>query len=91
MDVYVTKWALTDGILLCSKIEDDGEIDNRYCRARLHGAMNNYLFLAKPDWHLTLEEAEARFETMRLAKLKSIQKQAAKLEKMKPALIDKRQ
>lgn len=77
MKVYITKYALSDGILEkeaeeCDRfpgmiITDDG--------AHFHGEGKN--------WTRTKEAAVARAQEMKAKKIKSLKKQIEKLERMK--------
>jgi hypothetical protein len=78
---YVTKYALTRGILLveaeqCIDIDPSmiafGEMDHA------HGE----------DWHLSLEAALSRAEVMRRRKLAALRKQVARLEKLKIKVVE---
>lgn len=76
---YITKYALTSGIEAievedCFDISQDmvAATKNKY-RACYHGK----------DWHRTKEEASARAEEMRIAKIASHRKSIAKLEKLR--------
>lgn len=75
---YISKYALSQGILvrdveLCTDISATMvcTVGNEW-REHYH---NN-------DWHRTEADAKARAEQMRLAKIASIQKQIARLEKL---------
>jgi hypothetical protein len=74
MKAYVTKYALSKGIL-----EIDGEVfaDGKGMKwgSYFNSAYGN-------DWHKTLVEAKQRANEMRLAKIESLKKQIVKLEKM---------
>lgn len=75
MKVFITKYALTDGIF-CIETEANNLGSIRYRRAgdtMVHYAHINEL-------HLSLETACARAEDMRADKLKSLRKQIARLE-----------
>lgn len=72
---WVTKYALTEGILkmqveLCSDISDDMVV-------KINGATRQSFF--GKDWHRTHEAAIKRAEEMRSNKLKSIDKQRARI------------
>lgn len=74
MKVYITKYALTRGII---------EADARLCEAG-----GGSMVMVRPgeyyhndNWHQTRAEAEAVAESMRVAKLEALQKQVAKLTK----------
>ena len=74
--VWITKYALTTGI---SESDATQCADNAVSWHR-----NGYMYwYRKPDWHLTKEEALARAEQMRVAKIASIKKSIAKLEALK--------
>ena len=77
MKVYITKYALSDGIL-----EKDAEECDRFPGmirtddgAHFHGEGK--------EWCRTLEDANKRAEEMRLKKIESMKKQIKKLENMK--------
>ena len=74
MKVYITKYALTRGIL-----ETDG--------ATVEGipsmAETNFGYFHGDDWHETKEEAIKRAEEMRTKKIASLRKQIEKLEALK--------
>lgn len=81
MKVWITKYALTQGIYsygyatVCNATGTMIEVVNKT------GFGHNYYH--KPDWHETEEEAIARAEEMRLKKIKSLEKQLAKFKEMK--------
>lgn len=77
--IYITKWALTQGIL-------KGEVDYKskmeehmYVKAK--GLIG--MLCVRQDAFFTLEEAQAKAEDMRRRKIVSLRKQIAKLEEMK--------
>ena len=77
MKVYITRYALSDGIL-----EKDAEECDRFPGmirtddgAHFHGEGK--------DWTRTKEAAAARAEEMKAKKIKSLKKQIEKLERMK--------
>jgi len=74
--VYVTKYALTEGpFKVDAEISHEGRMASwkyGYCQQHAHGK----------DFHLTQEDALADCERRRKAKIVSIEKQKAKLEKM---------
>ena len=74
--VWITKYALTDGIME-KKVEECGDgmcntVEDEYT-AYYHGR----------DWHRTRESAVKRAEEMRVAKIKSMEKRIAKLKNLK--------
>lgn len=76
---YITKWALSGGII---EYEQD-EPDN----GRLSYKRANWRFAASiggegKQWHRTLEEAKKASEQMRVKKIASLKNQIAKLEKL---------
>lgn len=79
IDAWITKYALTQGILKVRAELIVGEsmikvkaTDPSYFDAYYHGK----------DWHRSWEEAVSRAEQMRIDKITSLKKQLAKLEKM---------
>ena len=80
MKVWITKYALTQGILekeaeICSTVPDNTMIKtvgSKYPEY-YHGS----------DWHYTNEEAVAKAEKMRRNKIESLRKQIKKLVCMK--------
>lgn len=77
MKVWITKYALTRGIL-----ERDGDICEG--NTNLFRVTNKYPeYYHGGDWHKTEEAARAKAEKMRLLKIKSLKKSLDNLEKMK--------
>lgn len=79
MKVWITKYALTQGIY-----EVEGETsfrDGMFCVPKTEKTFAAYYH--KPDWHETKAEAIARAEQMRANKLKSLDKQIAKIKAMR--------
>lgn len=80
---YVTKYALTQGIL---KVQGriSSVADTMMCfrwngwETAVHGN----------DWHETLDAAQKHAESMRLKKLASVKKQLAKLEQLSVKVVD---
>ena len=74
MKAYITKFALTKGIIEL----DDPEFYENYI------VISNIEPLINPvDWFRTKQEAIRRAEDMRVKKISSLKKQLAKLERMK--------
>ena len=76
---YVTDRALTEGVKMV-EVEDCFHLsaDMVYpVKNRHHGC------ILLPDWHRTREEAIARAEAMRLAKIEAMREQVAKLEALR--------
>jgi len=82
MKVWITKYALTNGI-----IEVDGDIST--CSTKLftyrHGAgtFMQSAYGEGKEWHRTREEAVVRAEEMRITKLKSLDKSIKKISSIK--------
>ncbi len=77
MKIWVTKWALTKGIL-----EYDGaEVSERSDRHVSIDRRTHLIHFHKPFWHTTREAAVEHANKMRLRKIKSLQKQIEKLNK----------
>jgi len=73
--VYVTKYALTQGIRKCHVTLSDNP---KFVR-RLDSWSEVY---AKNEWHILWNEAYCRAIDMRIAKLKSLEKSIARLQRM---------
>ncbi len=78
---YVTKYALTSGILVV-EAEHCTDIDPNMIK---FGAMN---YAHGKDWHQTLKAALTRAEDMRKRKLTTLRKQVAQLEKLKIEVVE---
>ncbi|GJD41289.1 hypothetical protein [Methylobacterium bullatum] len=76
---YVTKYALSGGIAVREIIRAD---EDGYAVVRWPGGLNGQFGIGKGDWSPTLQAAIARAEAMRVAKIASLKKQIAKLEKL---------
>lgn len=76
MQVFLTKYALTQGIL---EVEAEATTGLDVIRVKMGGYSNYY---HKNDWHLTREEALLRAEQMRQTRIASLKKSIAKLEKL---------
>lgn len=74
MKVYITRWALAQGIM-----EREGIIDGRH--VYVEGLFIR--FSIGDDVFLTPEEARQKAEEIRVKKIASIKKKIEKLEKMK--------
>ena len=81
MKVYITKYALSTGIIET----DDAEI----CSNIISGDMissKKYGTFHGNDWHKKKEDAVLRAEVMRIKKIESLKKQIEKLDKTKFSL-----
>lgn len=80
MKVWVTKYALTSGIL---EMEANQSGDLIYVKGGLVGDAYYYgQYFHKGEWFKTREDANEKAEQMRQRKLCSLQKQMTKLQKM---------
>ena len=78
MKVYITKYALTAGIFSVEAKITDGSDMISY-----RPDEKSFLCYAhKGEWHSCADKAIARAEEMRIAKLKSLDKQAKKVSAM---------
>jgi hypothetical protein len=77
--VFVTQYALRGGIKEVELIETDGGM----AVVKWEGALNGQWYFHGKGWHRTREAAVERAEEMRVAKIASLRKQIAKLEKLK--------
>ena len=76
--VYITKYALTSGIIVCQMdVKDDG----KSCYGKPPEWFMSVGFYGK-DFYLTKEEADKDCEERRLKKIQSLEKQLTKFEKM---------
>lgn len=71
--VYVTKWALTTGILRSTTTEPTND---RNCIA-VSGLWSG---VSKPHWHTSRTDAIARAEDMRVKKIVSLEESLAKMK-----------
>ncbi len=78
MKVYITKYALTSGILVRELIEQK----ENYVRVQEDNGLNGWNMYHGRDWHLDEQSAKDRAEEMRVAKIASLRKSIAKLEKV---------
>lgn len=81
MKIYMTKYALTQGI-----IESDAELKPEYDNknGRAVRTIGKYpMLLWEPDWHEELLQAKGRAIQMRIKKQANLRKQIEKLEKLK--------
>lgn len=74
MKAYVTKWALTKGII---EVENPEFYENYIVISNIDPLINPV------DWFRTKQEAINRAEEMRVNKIASLMKQIANLESMK--------
>lgn len=70
--VWITKYALTEGIIEATDVEVS---DEKYVRARYGKHGDRCLFLAKAHWTESEAEAQTRYQEMLAAKIKSLNKQ----------------
>jgi hypothetical protein len=75
---YITKYALTDAIIVCHT----GYFDKHKGYMCQHSPREMYAYYSKSEAWRTLEEAKADAENRRLRKIASLKKQLAKLEKL---------
>ena len=74
MKAYITKWALTKGII---ELDDPEVFEGYVVIGRLDPMINPV------DWFFNKPAAIERAEEMRVKKIASLRKQIAKLERMK--------
>ena len=77
MEIYVTKYALTTGI-----IKHDAEVTNDMAVVHEPNSFGMYFHGEGKDWHKTKESALERAEEMRIRKLQSLDKQTKKISAM---------
>lgn len=78
MIAYITKYALTEGI-----IESKDAEQSKAYPSMLDVPHLGYVHREGRDWHRTREAALARAEVMRKNKLASLKKQIKKMEELK--------
>jgi uncharacterized protein involved in outer membrane biogenesis len=81
MKVWITKYALTNGIEQYDGAEVNVEINVNMITIKTDRYPLHFHGEGK-DWHRTEASARARAEVMRKAKIASLRKQIAKLEKL---------
>lgn len=82
MSYYITKYALTVGIIEVS--ETDFSLNGETCR--IYGKLPKQSFASgysKNEWAFSAAAAAERAEEMRIAKIASLKKSIAKMEKLK--------
>lgn len=78
MKVWITKYALSDGIKELAAEQSD------YSPDMVFGKVWNDCYHGEgKEWHRTYESAVVRMEEMRQKRISSLQKQIEKLEKMR--------
>lgn len=84
MKVWITKYALTQGIIEKEVYEDCLRIDpsGNVISVKLNGFITYFHGLGN-EWHKTKESAISKAEKMRQRKISSLKNQIEKLEKMK--------
>lgn len=81
MKIYSTKYALSSGIL--EHEAEETHLPTMVCIPRTDTTFSYCLHGEGCQWHRTKESAVERAEAMRVAKIKALRKQIAKLEGMK--------
>lgn len=79
MRVWITKYALTTGIIEA----EAEECEHDMIRAHENSFCPSYYHKEGRDWHRTKESAIAKAEEMRQKKISSLKKQIKKMEDMK--------
>lgn len=84
MKVWVTKYALTTGVVVTTGEVCSTRTDGSMLSVKWPGSLGNRLTLfgLGVDWHKTEESAKARVLAMIEAKRKSIQRSLAKLDEL---------
>ena len=83
--VYITKYALTQGILKFSRakwtdVDDKGYLSVDWSKGRI--------FVGSKDWTYNLAIAQQRAASMIQRKIKTLQKQLDKLSKFQPTIVE---
>lgn len=82
---YVTKYALTEGILVVP--ENLGHVSNGYLYVEQERT-TLCLQVGKRDWFTSLEEAQVRVRQLVQAKIASLEIQLAKLRSYEPPMVE---
>jgi hypothetical protein len=85
MIVYITKYALTDGILEVDAVIDTERDMVSY--KRKDSSFRSYAHGKGRDWHESPASAYSKFEFMRARKIETMKKKISKLEAMQPKLL----
>lgn len=80
MKVYITKYALSTGIIETDDAEICSNISGDMIRSKKHG------YFYRNDWHKNKEDAVLRAEVMRIKKIESLERQLEKLKGLKFSL-----
>ena len=82
IEIYVTKYALTKGVIKASGTTRDGKYVNI-------GSTSGRWLVGPSDWVATEEEAVSEFERLRNKKIASLKRQLTKVEAMiEPKFVD---
>jgi hypothetical protein len=73
--VYVTKWALSQGIMEF----DGGNLYRNEANTETYFS-SGLVFVGQKDWFMNLKDAQQRVSEMKQKKLKTLREQARKLE-----------
>lgn len=81
MKVYITKYALTKGIIK-KNVEQDDKRTVRYDAESHFFWAPTTQFYKKPDWHIDKDKAVKRAERMRIMKINALKKEIIRLENL---------
>lgn len=81
-DVWITKYALTEGIQKTTAIQVGPSMIQQYTEKVTGMTMTFYYHGEGREWHRTLDSALKRAEAMRVAKIKSLQAKIANLQRL---------
>lgn len=76
--VYITKYALTRGIIRC----DDADVDNVGCLCKIEGS-RYFSFFSPKEFYYNIYDAINDCKARKIKKIESLQKQIKKIEKLK--------
>ncbi len=83
MKVWITKYALSEGIIACERSPRDHSESDGYAVVIWPGGLNGTNVFGRNDWYKSERDALARAEQMRTAKIASLEKQIARLRGLK--------
>lgn len=88
--VYVTRWALTTGIMKfeTGRLCPSDSNPETYFSAKWYKGGSCSIFVGKKDWTYSLDEARERVKVLVQRKLKALDRQRKKLETFEPKLVE---
>ena len=86
MKIYITKYALTEGILTGSDAVIDGTMASVYTlhdpKGRVMNKIGTQAYFHGQDWHKTRTDAITRAEDMKQKKIRSLERNLRKIQEL---------